>query len=150
MSEKTRVTSTIFLEPASIHEIFNIINELNIKKAACYIDISGYLNKFSSSLLTPVLSTMINSTITLGNFPEKLKLSTVIPLFKKVDKLDVNNYRPISILTCVTKIFEKVIFNHLLNFFSKHSVLASNQYGFRAGCSTNLTILPRRYRGKYP
>ena len=92
-------------------------------------------------MLTPVLSTLVNSAMTLGIFPEKLKLSKVIPLFKKGDKLDVSNYRPISILTCFTKIFEKVIFNCLLNFFNKHSVLVSNQYGFQENCSTSHAIL---------
>ena len=72
----------------------------------------------------PLCFQHLNSAITLGIFPEKLKLSKVIPLFKNGDKLDVNNYRPI--LTCFTKIFEKVIFNRLLNFFNKHSVLVSN------------------------
>ena len=128
-----RVTSTIFLEPASINEILNIINELNINKAAGYDDISCYFIKLSSTVLTPVLSTLVNSAMTLGIFPEKLKLSKVIPLFKKGD--------PISILTCFTKIFEKVIFNRLLNFFNKHSVLVSNQYGFRENCSTSHAIL---------
>ena len=72
----------------------------------------------------------MNLAMTLGIFPEKLKLSKVIHLFKKGNKLDVNNYRPISILTCFTNSFEKVIFNRLFNFFNKHSVLVSNQYGF--------------------
>ena len=79
--------------------------------------------------------------MTLGIFPEKLKLSEVIPLFRKGDKFDLNNYRPISILTCFTKIFEKVIFNRLLNFLNKHSVLVSNQYGFQAACSRSHAIL---------
>ena len=96
---------------------------------------------YSFFTLTPVLSTSVNSAVTLGIFPEKLKLSKVIALFKKGDKLDVNNYSPVSILTCFTKIFEKVIFNRLLNFFNKHSVVVSNQYGFRAGCSTSHVIL---------
>ena len=91
-------------------------------------------------MLTPVLSTLVNSALILGIFPN-VKLARVIPLFKKGDKLDINNYRPISLLTCFTKIFEKVIFNRLLNFFDKHSVLVSNQYGFRAGCSIFHTIL---------
>ena len=124
-----RVTSTIFLEPASVDEILNIINELNINKAAGYDDISCYFIKLSFSVLIPVLSTLVNLAMTLGIFLEKLKLFKVIPLFKKGDKLDVNNYLPISILTCFTKIFE-VIFNRVLNFFNKRSVLVSNQYVF--------------------
>ena len=112
-----RVTSSIFLEPASTNKIFNINNELNINHAAGYDDISYYFIKLFSSVLTPVLSTLVNSAMTLGIFLEKLKLSKIIPLFKKDDKFDVNNYCPIFILTCFTKIFEKVIFNCLLNFF---------------------------------
>ena len=135
-----RVTSTIFLEAGSVNKILNIINKLNIKKAAGYDDISCYFIKLFSSMLTPVLSTLVNLAMTVGIFSEKLKLSKVISLFKKGDKLDVNNYCPISILTCFTKIFEKVIFNRLLNFF-EHSVLVSNKYGFQAGCSTSHAIL---------
>ena len=120
----------MFLEPASVNEIFYIINELNINKAAGYDDISCYFIKLSSSVLNPELSTLVNLDMTLDIFPKKLKLSKIIPLFKKSDKLDVNNYYPISILTCFLKILEKVIFNRLLNFFNKHSVLVSNQYHF--------------------
>ena len=92
-------------------------------------------------MLTSVLSTVVNSAMTLDIFPEKLKPSRVILLFKKSDKLNVNNYRSISILTCFTKNLEKIISDRLLNFFNKNSVLVSNQYGFRAGCSTSHTIL---------
>ena len=60
---------------------------------------------------------------------------------KKGDELDINNYLSISLLTCFTKIFEKVIFNRISNFFNKHSVQEANQYRFRAGCSISHTIL---------
>ena len=60
--------------------------------------------------------------MTLDIFPEKLKPSRVILLFKKSDKLNVNNYRSISILTCFTKNLEKIISDRLLNFFNKNSV----------------------------
>ena len=61
----------MFLEPASINEILNIIDELNINKAAGYDDILCYFIKLSSSMLTPVLSTLVNSAMTPGIFPEK-------------------------------------------------------------------------------
>ena len=83
----------------------------------------------------------MNLALILGIFLDDLKLAKVIPLFKINDKLDINNYRPISLLTSFTKIFEKVIFSRLSNFFNKHSVLVHNQYGFRAGCSTSHTTI---------
>ena len=120
-----------------------LIKTINFTSNAGLVLIKTFFCAFikKSDQSFPVLSTLVNSAMILGIFPKKLKLSKIIPLFKESDELDVNNYRPISILTCFTKIFEEVIFNRLLNFFNKHFVLVSNQYGFRAGCSTSHTIL---------
>ena len=59
----------------------------------------------------------------------------------KAGKKEVNNYRPISILTCLSKIFEKLIYTRLVSFFQKHSVIAETQYGFQNNKSTSHAIL---------
>ena len=94
-----------------------------------------------SSTITPVLVTVINLALSLGIFPGDLKLAKVVPIFKKGDKLKMNNYRPILLLTCLSKIFEKVVFHRFTDFFNKQSVLVSNQYGFRANRSTAHAVL---------
>ena len=132
---------SIFLQKVTETEIMNYIRELKTEKAGGCDEISSDFVKLSSSVLTPVLVTLINSAVSLGIFPGDLKLAKVIPIFKKGDKLNMNNYRPISLLTCLSKIIEKVIFHRFTDFFNKQSVLVSNQYGFRANSSTTHAIL---------
>ena len=132
---------SIFLEKVTESEITNYISELKTKKAGGCDKISCDFVKLSSSILTPVLVTLIKSAISLGIFPGNLKLAKVVPIFKKWNKLNMNNYRPISLLTCLSKIFEKVIFHRFTDFFNKQSVLGFNQYRFRANRSTTHAIL---------
>ena len=103
--------------------------------------ISCYFIKLSSSILIPIVVSLINASFSLGIFPDDLKVAKVISLFKKGDTLDINNYRPISLLTCFSKIFEKAIFTRLSNFLDKHSVLISSQYGFCPNRSSTHAIL---------
>ena len=68
--------------------------------------------------------------------PDKWKVAKVIPIHKKGDKLDFNNYRPISLLPCASKVMERVVQRQLLNYLKSHSLLSSNQSGFRPKHST--------------
>ena len=72
--------------------------------------------------------------------PDKWKVAKIIPIHKKGDKLDFNNYRPISILPCASKIMERVVQKQLLQYLKSHSLLSRNQSGFRPKHST-LTAL---------
>jgi fructose-1,6-bisphosphatase/inositol monophosphatase family enzyme len=67
-----------------------------------------------------------------GIFPTRLKFSVVKPAFKNGDKVNISNYRPISLLTAFSKVFEKVIYARLYQHFSQNDVLLSEQYGFRS------------------
>ena len=83
----------------------------------------------------------INSSFECGIFPNELKLAKVIPIFKNGDKQDISNYRPISILSFFSKIFEKTMYNHLINFIDKNKILYKYQFGFRKLHSTNHAII---------
>ena len=72
-----------------------------------------------------------------GVFPNILKIANVIPIHKKGDKLDCNNYRPISLLSSISKIFEKSMHIRLVNFLKKNKLLFCHQFGFRNGYSVN-------------
>ena len=102
-----RVFPTIFLKPVASDEITNIINDLKTNKAGSYDMISCYFIKLSSSILIPILVLLINAYFSLGVFPDDLKVAKVIPLFKKGDTLDINNYRLIFLLTCFQKFLKK-------------------------------------------
>ena len=69
-------------------------------------------------------------------FSDDFKLSKVIPLFKKGDSSLLINYRPISLLPTISKIFERVIHDQMYEYFNKFNLLAEQQYGFRKQHST--------------
>ena len=75
-----------------------------------------------------------------STFPDRLKLSEVKPLFKKGEKINPSNYRPISLLTSFSKIFEKIIYSRLYKHINKNEILAREQFGFRQKSSTELAI----------
>ena len=79
--------------------------------------------------------------ITTGIFPEKLKVARVIPLYKKEDDTLFTNYRPISLLPVISKVFEKVIAIQLYDFFQENDLFYNAQYGFRSKHSTEFASL---------
>ena len=87
------------------------------------------------------LTYLINSSFESGTFPEELKLAKVIPIFKSGVKQDISNYRPISILSFFSKVFEKTMYNHLINFIDANKILYKYQFGFRKSHSTNHAII---------
>ena len=94
--------------------------------------------KYLPSEIRDPLILIINQSMLTGIFPGKLKIAKVIPLFKKDDKLNMGNYRLISILPAISKIFERVIYNQLYEYFSSNKLFYDGQYGFRCDHSTEL------------
>jgi len=76
----------------------------------------------------------------MGIFPDRLKFSEVRPVFKKGDRTEFSNYRPISLLTSFSKMFEKIIFKRLYNYLNNNNILVDHQYGFRKKLSTETAI----------
>ena len=83
----------------------------------------------------------INQSLCSVIFPNKLKLAKVIPLYKKEDQRVFGNYRPISLLSSISKIFEKVAFKQIFEYFTCNNLLFNSQYGFRENHSTELAAL---------
>ena len=69
--------------------------------------------------------------ITTGIFPDALKVANIIPIFKKSDSSLLVNYRPISLLPTISKIFERIIHDQMYEYFNNFNLLAEQQYGFR-------------------
>ena len=70
-------------------------------------------------------------------FPDRLKYSEVQPLFKKGEKTEITNYRPISLLYSFSKIIEKIIYKRLISYLTENNILANEQFGFRKNSTTN-------------
>ena len=105
--------------------------------------IDGISSKFLKRICEPIakpLSYIINQSLLSGIFPDRLKIAKVIPLYKDNDESenDFQNYRPISILTSLSKVFEKVMNLQLTQYLNVNGKFAPNQYGFRKNHSTEL------------
>ena len=87
------------------------------------------------------LTLIINQTKTTGIFPENLKIAKVVPIYKKNDQSQIKNYRPISVLPGILKIFENAMHSQLMEYFTSHKLLSNKQYGFRHNRSTKLATL---------
>jgi len=73
--------------------------------------------------------------------PNDLKVAKVCPIFKSGDRSQFNNYRPVSILPSISKIFEKLVCNRLMEYLSKFEILCDNQYGFRRNYDTSMAVV---------
>jgi hypothetical protein len=81
-----------------------------------------------------------NLTFLSGIIPDNLKIALVTPIFKSNEINQFKNYRPISVLSCFSKILEKLMYKRLMKFIEKNKILSQNQYGFRENRSTELAI----------
>ena len=131
------ISSIQFLE----RDLLNLVRLLDPSKSHGFDGISIRMIKIcDASIIKPLLIIFKNSLNT-GIFPHHWKMANVTPIHKKGEKTEVSNYRPISVLPVCGKLFEKLIYNALYNFFDRNNVLTSNQSGFRAGDScTNQLI----------
>ena len=136
-----KIDSSFFLHPSDSVEIFNEINKLKDNKSPGIDDIPVKLIKVGAATLAPVLSHIFNLSINNGKYPDKLKEAKVIPIYKKGDRKDPENYRPISLLPCFNKIFEKLIDKRLRDFLEVNNILYEHQFGFRKGHSTTLALI---------
>ena len=99
------------------------------------------LPKHSSDVISPVLSDILNTSVSLGACPPKLKMSKNISSKLTTRPTDSSDYKPISLLSNFKRIFEKIMYDRIRDFIEKHSLLYSSQYGFRQAHSTQHAIL---------
>ena len=125
----------------SSDDIKKIIRNFKPKSSSGDDNLSLKVLKCIGSKLSPTLALLINQSFDKGIFPQALKLAKVIPLYKKDDPLIFNNYRPISLLLSLSKVYEKVVHSQLLDYFINNKLLLQNQYGFRPKHSTETATL---------
>ena len=92
--------------------------------------------KLAAPIIVVPLCKIINKSFSEGVFPEAIKIAKVIPTLKAGDPLDVNNYRPISLLSIFSKIIEKLVHHRLNSFSQQHRVIYESQFGFQKGKSS--------------
>ena len=135
-----QLLQTIYLSPVSENEIKEIV--LSLKKSAPgNDDMIADILKISVDIVKSPVAYICNLSIVQGVFPEELKTANVLPLYKADDPMFFNNYRPVSLLTVLSKVFEKIMYNRLLNFLDTYNTLFKNQFGFRKNHSTYMAMM---------
>ena len=117
------------------------LSKLTPSHSCGHDNLSAITLKYIANEICESLTLTINQAITTGIFPDQLKVAKVVPIFKKNIQTDVKNYRPISVLPTISKIFENVMQTQLMEYFTSHNLLASQQYGFRSNRSTEIATL---------
>ena len=110
---------SIFLNPVSENEIVNIINQLPVTSAG-YDNIPSKLLKLTIEHIKKPLCKIFNASLSIGYFPDLLKIARVVPIFKSGNSIIIWNYRPISIIPYISKIIEKIMYNRLSNYLTKY------------------------------
>ena len=110
--------------------ILKYLNKLSDNKATGLDGISSRFVRDSASLIACSLTHIVNLSIIQGSVPVELKYARVIPLYKKNDKTEVGNYRPVSILSIISKIFERVVYDQVVGYLDDKKLLYSFQSGF--------------------
>lgn len=139
--KKDFTDNNFHFEQISILEIDKVINQLPNKHSNGYDGFNMSLIKKIRIEINEPLVFLFNHTIRTGIFPDSLKTARVIPIYKKGDENLLDNYRPISILPAFSKIYERILFNQLIQYFNHHDILFNSQYGFRSGHSTENAAL---------
>ena len=122
-------------------QILDIIKTLNVNKAHGPDNISGHMiERCGEGSLLP-LCIIFNNIIETGVFPDVWKSANVTPVHKKASKQNFENYRPISLLPLFAKIFERIIFMNMHNFFKINGLITKNQSGFQPGDSVTNQLI---------
>ena len=130
----TSNSGSMFMSECTQYEVSKIISELKNGKSS---DILISVIKKTSDIISPILAMHFNYLMSIGKFPDELKLGKITPIYKKDNEELLENYRPVSTLPIFGKIFEKVIYDRLYNYFVSQGALYDQQFGFRKNHSTS-------------
>ena len=138
ISSNLTCNEKLSFKPVDSSFISKQIDKLSAKKATGHDGIPAKLLKYSKDTITQPITDMVNMSFSSSVFPETLKLAQVTPIHKKNSTLDKGNYRPVSILPIMSKIFERAINTQLTEFFDLHfnSSLSAFRPGY--GCQSAL------------
>ena len=132
---------SFYLAPTVPPEVEKLIDGLDPSKSTGPNGIPVFILKKFKLFFSYWLSILINLCFETGVFPDLLKVAKVTPLHKKESKLSLLNYRPISLLSVFSKIYEKCIYTRVYSYLVENDMLYSKQFGFRSSHSTNHAVL---------
>lgn len=138
---KGALADSFSLVKVSNDKILKMLKGLNPNKATGLDNIPARFILDAAEIISPCITHITNLSIEQSTFPVDFKRARVIPLYKKGSKLEQGNYRPVSILCCISKIIEKVVFEQVDSYLTTHNLLYEFQSGFRKSYSTDTCLL---------
>ena len=133
-------SNSMHMKPIVASDIIKIIGKFNPNKRAGHDNIGNYIIKKVGKEIVKPLTNIFNLSLSIGVVPDKLKTAKVIPIYKKADSAMFSNYRPVSLLSCFSKILERLVFDRCVNFINNQEILNDKRYGFRPKHSTYMAI----------
>ena len=116
--------------------VYSVLNSLDETKATGPDGIGNKILRACSYSLCEPLTYIFKRSLNVGEFPTLWKSSNIVPIFKQGDASLISNYRPVSLLCCVSKVFEKIVYERLYNYCISNDILSSNNSGFKRGDGT--------------
>lgn len=135
-----RINNEMKWDSITPNEICVIVNKMPLKRSCGFDEIPITVIKDNIDILSEPLSYFYNECVREGIFPDQFKIAKILPIYKKDSKTDPKNYRPISLLPTLSKIFEKIIKSRLLTHLKLSSILNSRQYGYQGEIGTTDAI----------
>ena len=140
MSYVNSIQNSMLLFDTSEEEVLDLIRKFPNK--GCHLNaIPSFIYKNVATIIAPLLCKLVNISFNEGIFPTILKIGRIIPIHKSGTKYNKCNYRPITTLHFVSKIFEKIMDRRVRQFFDKFNIISPNQFGFQRKLSTTDAIL---------
>ena len=137
----TGLSHSFTLSPVSRHFIRKQLRSLNPNKAVGLDGVSSKFLRDAGDVIVEPVSHLINLSIITNTVPHGFKQAKVVPLFKKGSRLDPGNYRPVSVLSVLSKVLERAVHTQLCEYLEKKSVLYNKQSGFRRNFSTDTCLI---------
>jgi hypothetical protein len=127
--------------PITETQLSKVIESLTPKNSCGFDLLSNRMLKREKNVFVKLLINLVNETIMSGKFPDALKIAKIIPVYKKGDRSNMNNYRPIALLPVLSKVLEKVLNEQITRRLDEYNIIDDNQYGFRNGHSTEDAVV---------
>lgn len=141
LNNRSDCQQSMFLSETTPIEVLHTIDNLKKGKSPGVDGIRSETLKEIKNEISHHLAYLINLSFEAGTFPEALKIGMVTPLYKNGSRDDVNNYRPISLISNIAKVFEKILKVRMVSFLTRYSLLSDKQFGFRDKRSTEDAIV---------
>ena len=139
INQQVYLQNTFSFLPISESSIHGVICNINSSKTYQNNNTPPKILKDNADICAGILSSDVNKCILNGIFPSNLKYADITPIFKKIDRLLKNNYRPVSILPTLSKVYEKNFYQQIYEYFD--SIFSKHLSGFRKGISTQHCLL---------